>query len=99
MRSKPWSRRFGFILNLSGLFISGLTAAVSYCTVPLLLQPGIEIDGTSFSGGAAQALMVLGVFALVRSFGVTTLFYGLWQMKTDRRNMRVEHFLMRTVSR
>lgn len=67
---------------------------VCYYTVPLLLQPGVETNGTRFSGTTMQSLIVLGVFGLVLTFGITTLCYGLWQIKTGKRNIRVAYFMV-----
>jgi hypothetical protein len=94
VQSKRWSRRFGFILVLCGLFISGAMGAVLYYTAPLMLQPGVRINGTAFSGTAAQGLLILGFMGAVAVFGLTTLFYGVWQMATGKRDLRVAYFLV-----
>jgi len=89
MATRRWARRFGRILVLCGLFISGVMGAVVYYTAPLLLHPGSTIGGTRFSGTRAQSLSVMSVFALVLAFGLTALCYGIWQVQTGRRNRRV----------
>jgi len=94
LQSKRWSRRFGFVLSLCGLFITGLMGTVSYYMVPQLLQPGVEINGSRFSGNTTQAFIVLGIFGLVLSFGASAMFYGLWQMKTGKRNIRVVYSMV-----
>jgi hypothetical protein len=81
-------------LVVCGLFISGLIGAVIYYTAPTLLRPGIDIGGTRFSGTAGQGLLVLAVFGLVFMFGMTTLLYGLWQVKTGRRSKKVVYFVV-----
>jgi hypothetical protein len=89
VQSRRWSRRFGFLLTLCGLFISGAMGAVLYYALPLLLHPGESVGGSSFSGTPAQALMVLGVLCLVMGFGLACLGYGIWQIVTGRRSARV----------
>lgn len=94
LQSRRWSRRYGVVLVICGIILTGLIGTVCYYTVPMLLQPGVEINGMRFSGNAMQSLMVLGVFGLVLAFGITTLCYGLWQIKTGKRNMRVAYFMV-----
>lgn len=95
LQSRRWSRRAGFMLVLCGLFMTGLMGTVCYYTVPMLLQPGVDIDGGgSFSGNAYQALMVLGIFSAVMAFSLTTLFYGLWQVVTGKRDKRIAYFMI-----
>lgn len=89
MVTRRWGRRFGGALAVCGAVITGIMAVVGYYTVPLLLRPGTAIGGATFSGTLAQSLMVLGIFAAVTAFGLTALSYGIWQMKTGRRDARV----------
>ena len=67
---------------------------VCYYTVPMLLHPGVGIGGTRFSGSTGQAFIVLGIFLLVMAFSLTTLFYGVWQMKTGKSSRRVAYFML-----
>lgn len=89
MVTRRWGRRFGGVLTVCGAVITGIMAVVGYYTVPLLLRPGTKIDGSTFSGNWAQSLMILGIFAAVTAFGLTALSYGIWQMKTGKRDARV----------
>jgi hypothetical protein len=98
MQSKRWSRRFGGALFVCGLFITCLIGAVLYYTAPLLLRPFVDVGGTRSSGTAGQALFVLGIFGIVFTFGVTTLLYGLWQVKTGGRSKRVIYFAVGLVA-
>ncbi len=94
LQSRRWSRRFGLGLVVCGLFLSGLMGTVCYYTVPMLLHPGVGIGGTRFSGSPGQAFIVLGIFLLVMAFSLTTLFYGVWQMKTGKSSRRVAYFML-----
>ena len=88
MRSKRWVRRLGGMLVVCGLIITGIIGVVSYYTMPLMLRPGVGFNGTRFSGTSGQLTFVLGIFALVGTFGLIALIQGLWQVKTGRFDKR-----------
>ena len=92
LQSKRWSRRYGAILSLLGLIISSVIGFVLLLLLPKLLYAGASSGGMSFSGPPAQAWLVLSVLVVVELFGVTTMCYGLWQVVTGRRSMRVVYF-------
>ena len=87
MQSRRWSRRFGIALVVCGLFITGVMGAVLYYTAPLLLQPGVRVGDTQFSGSAGQGWTILGIMGLVTTVGVAAMLYGAWQASTGRRGM------------
>ena len=89
MQSKRWSRRYGWMLFACGLFITCVIGTVIFYTLPLLLRPGNSINGTRFAGSTAQAIFVLCIFGMVLAFGVTTMLYGLYQVKTGFRSKRI----------
>jgi hypothetical protein len=82
IRSKRWARRFGAVLFMCGLFITGVMGVVLYYSAPLLLRPGVSVDGARFSGTAVQGLLFLGILAVVATAGATVMLFGLWQVKT-----------------
>ena len=94
MQSRRWSRRYGWMLLACGLLITGTIGAVLFYTAPLLLRPGVSIGGSRFSGTSAQASVILGILGTVALFGVTAAAYGLWQIKTGRRNRKVVYFVV-----
>lgn len=94
LQSRRWSRRFGLLLTLCGVFLTGLMSVVLYKIGPMLRHPGVEINGTRFSGSAGQALLVLLVLSAVFVFGATALGYGAWQMATGRRNKKVLYVMV-----
>ncbi len=89
MSTRRWARRFGRILVIFGILISGVMGTVVYDTAPMLLHPGAEISGTRFSGTRVESLLVMGMFAIVLAFGLTALCYGIWQVRTGKRDRRV----------
>jgi hypothetical protein len=94
LQSRRWSRRFGWGMLACGLIITAIIGAVIFYTAPMLLRPGVSVGGARFSGTAAQASFVLGVFGIVAIFGVTAAAYGLWQIRTGRRNKKVIYFVL-----
>ena len=51
------------------------------------MNPGREMaGGTTFTGSAGDAEMILWLFGLVLLFGLVALLTGLWQVATGRRN-------------
>jgi MFS family permease len=89
MVTRRWARRFGGILVLCGLFITSLMGTVTYYTAPMMLHPGKDYGGTRFSGTPGEAAFALGIFAVVLAFGLTSLCYGVWQVRTGKRSKRV----------
>ena len=94
LQSRRWARRFGAVLALAGLFIAGVMGVVLVNMTPLLLQPGVSIDGSRFSGSGALAAVVLAIFIALFAFGATALSYGVWQMATGKRNLRVANVMI-----
>jgi hypothetical protein len=92
IQSKRWSRRFGGILFVLGLFISVVMGWTLYATIPMFLHPSATSGGTRFSGTPEQGRLFLGILGAVELFGVTTMCYGLWQVVTGRRSKWVIYF-------
>ena len=88
MQSRRWSRRFGAVLVLCGLIITGLMGWVIQGHAPLLLRPGVSIGKARFTGTAAHGLFILGTMGLVLALGISTMLYGAWQVATGRRSFR-----------
>ena len=94
LQSRRWSRRFGAALTVCGLILTGLMGTVLYYVLPAMLRPGVDAGGMRFSGTATQALLVLAIMGAVFVFGATALVYGIWQMRTGRRNRKVVYFVV-----
>lgn len=70
MQSKRWSRRYGVILLVLGLFITAIMSFILLLIGPQLLHSGMSHGGSRFSGTASQAMLVLGILGSVELFGV-----------------------------
>ena len=86
--SRRWSRRYGGAILAFGLFLTVMMGWVLWETLPTLLQPGVDIDGTRYTGTRFQAILILALLGLVTVFGVVSLVYGAWQVRTGGRNLR-----------
>ena len=76
----------GWVLLILGLFLLLMMAAVAYYTVPMMLRPGEESGGTRFDGTVGQALLVLGLFALLIGFGLAAALGGVHEIVTGRQH-------------
>jgi len=97
LQSRRWARRFGKVLFVLGLFITGVMGTILYYQVPFMLQPGVTINGTTFRGTRAQGLLFLGIMLIVFGFGVAAMVYGVWQGRTGGRSQRVVYALVSVV--
>ena len=86
LRSARLVRGLGWLQLLIGLFLVGLMGTITYNLAPSLLSPAAPTGGSRFTGTPEQALMILGLFGLVITFGVGSIAAGLWQIVTGRRN-------------
>ena len=84
MRVTRGSTARGWVLLFLGLFLMGMMGAITAYTAPTMLNPGVEIDGGSFTGTAEQGRIFLGLFLLVFAFGAVSTLYGLFQIVTRR---------------
>jgi hypothetical protein len=88
LRSAKLVRGLGWLQLLTGLFLVGMMGTITYYLAPALLSPAVARPdgGSRFTGTPGQALMILGLFGLVITFGVGSIASGLWQIATGRRN-------------
>ncbi len=88
MRTPKTVRRLGWVLLALGLFLIVLMGTITWNLAPMMMHPGDPTaTGSSFTGTADQARMILRLFAVVIVFGVATAFNGIWQIVTGRRNL------------
>jgi hypothetical protein len=94
MQTRRWSRRLGWVLIGCGVILTAMMGTLIWYTAPMLLQPGKSFDGTRFDGGPGMALVVLAIFGAVLAFGVTALGYGVFEVRTGRRDKRVIYAML-----
>lgn len=80
-----WRMR-GRVLVAVGLFLVLFMSAIAWNLAPMVLRPGEEVGGSTFTGTVAQGRIFLGLFALVGLFGATSVANGAWMMATGRRS-------------
>ena len=87
MRSVGESPARGAVLLVIGLFLLALMGTITWALLPGLLNPGETLaDGSSFTGTAEQARMVLILFGLVLAFGLTAVLNGIHMIVTRRQS-------------
>lgn len=89
MMTRRWARRSGALLIALGAPLTAGMAYLFYTLGPLLAHPGRTLDGWRFDGSPLEALAVVAVLGAVMAFALTTLCYGLWQVRTGKRSKRV----------
>ncbi|HEX8124442.1 MAG TPA: hypothetical protein VF548_02565 [Allosphingosinicella sp.] len=80
-----WRMR-GRVLVAVGLFLVLFMGAVTWNLAPMMLSPGVKVDGSTFTGTATQGQIFLVLFALVGLFGAMSVGNGAWMMATGRRS-------------
>jgi hypothetical protein len=83
------ARRRGGALVVLGAFLAGLGAWLLWWMLPMLLRPGVEANGSRFTGTPQQAMAIVAILGAVALFGAIAFAYGLWQVRTGRRNLAV----------
>lgn len=87
MRQIRESKARAWVLIILGLFLVVMMGAITIGMAPMLLDPGAESDGgSSFSGTAEQARMILYLFGVVIAFGVAATANGLVMLKTGQQS-------------
>lgn len=94
LRTSREVRGLGVAQLVIGLFLVGLMGTITYRLAPSLLNAGETTAGTRFTGTPDQALLILGLFVLVITFGLGSFVSGLWQIKTGRRNKWIFLFML-----
>ena len=80
-------RTLGTIVLVLGALLAVGMVMLLVNLVPTLLHPGVEVDGTRFTGTPEQGRMVLALLAWVGLLGVAFAGIGAHQMRTGRREV------------
>jgi hypothetical protein len=80
-----WRMR-GRVLLAVGLFLVVFMGAIAWNLAPMMLSPGVEVEGSTFTGTETQGRIFLGLFALTGLFGAMSVGNGAWMMATGRRS-------------
>jgi hypothetical protein len=93
--AEPNWRVRGRVLAAVGLFLVLFMGAIAWNVAPMMLRPGVEVGGSTFTGTEAQGQIFLGLFGLVGAFGALSVANGAWMMATGRRSrLGVRLFLL-----
>ena len=82
---RNWRAR-GWVLLPLGLFLVLFMGAIAWNLMPAMLFPGVEAGGSTFTGTAQQAQLIVGIFALVIAFGALCVVNGGFMIVTGRRS-------------
>lgn len=88
-----WRAR-GWVLVAVGLFLMLFMAVIAWNLAPMMLSPGVETGGSTFTGTAGQGRIFLGLFALVGLFGAMSVANGVWMIATGRRSRAGVRFFL-----
>jgi hypothetical protein len=83
--SRQIRTRGTIVLVIGALLAVGMVMLVVNLA-PTLLHPGVEVDGTRFTGTPEQGRMVLALLGWVGLLGVAFAGIGVHQMRTGRRD-------------
>lgn len=86
MRSPRNIRVRGWVLVVIGLFLTLFMGAIAWYVAPMMLHPGKEIDGTTFTGKPGDAEFAFAIFGLVILFGLLSVANGAWMIVKGRQN-------------
>ncbi len=86
MRSVGESPARGVVLLLCGLILLGMMGVITLNMYPTLTHPGVTIEGSTFTGTAEQARIILLLFAAVLVFGLVATANGIYMLVTRQQS-------------
>ena len=75
----------GLLLAIGALLAIGMVV-ILINTAPTFLRPGVEIDGSRFTGSLEQGRMAVALLGWIGLLGVTFAGIGAYQLRTAKRN-------------
>lgn len=75
-------RAQGSVFVCVGSLLVGIISVVTYKLLPLMLHPGITINGSRFDGSPTYSAIAVTLFAGVFLFGATGVASGVLQIRT-----------------
>src|SRR5262245_56675742 len=79
--------RLGGVLIVLGLLLVGMMGTITIMLAPMMLSPGRQTEGSTFTGTPEQGIMILSLFGVVIVFGLVAILSGIFQMMTGRRSI------------
>jgi hypothetical protein len=92
----PGVRVTGWIMLIIGTPLFGITLLLLSQLRPVYTDPQAAVASGKFGGTVEQAIAMLPLLPSVALFGFSLLIYGLWRIKTGRRNLALKLFLLGT---
>ena len=86
MRSSRNIRNRGWVLLCCGLFLVLFMGWIAWALLPTLIRPGLEQEGSTFTGTEDEAQMILALFGLVILFGAVGTANAIYMIATGRQN-------------
>ncbi len=80
------ARPAAVLLVVIGLFLLGLMGTISWAMLPSLLRPGVEVDGSSFTGTPGAGAHGARPVRLLLVFGLTATANGIYMMVTRKQS-------------
>jgi hypothetical protein len=82
-------RVMGVLLIVTGLFLCIMMGGLSIFFAGVILHAG-EKGHHSFTGTPQQPAIIFGFFGVIFAIGLTSLVGGIWQIKTGKRNLKIQ---------
>ena len=83
-------RVLGVLLIVIGVFLSLMMGALSIFFAGIMLHGGEPGSSGKFNGTPQQAAIIFGFFGVIFAIGLTSLIGGILQIKTGKRNLKVQ---------
>ena len=75
-----------WVLIFCGVILIVMMGAITLFTAPMMMNPGDQLDGSSWEGTREQGQVALALFGVVILFGFASLANGIYQLKTGRQS-------------